>query len=74
MREHKVVVSEGNTTMTLKLASLPIASPLPHLSGVQVVSDSGSPVIYRQITLSGYHNLEPLRFCLTLLGISTVRP
>ena len=52
-------VTEGNTTTTLKLATLPTASPLPQASGVQVVSESGSPVIYNPLTLSGYSNSGP---------------
>ncbi len=55
----QVAITEGNTTTTLKLASLPTASPLPQVSGVQVVSESGSPVIYSPITLSGYSNTGP---------------
>ena len=55
----QVAIIEGNTTTTLKLASLPTASPLPQASGVQVISESGSPVTYSPLTLSGYSNSEP---------------
>lgn len=56
----QVAVTEGNITTTLNIASLPTASPLPQASGVQVVSESGSPVIYSPLTLSGYSNTEPV--------------
>lgn len=56
----QVAITEGDTTTTVKLASLPTANPLPQPSGVQVVSESGSPVIYSPLTLSGYTNTEPI--------------
>ena len=56
----EVVITEGDLTTTLNLASLPTANTLPQPSGVQVVSESGSPVIYSPLTLSGYTNTEPI--------------
>lgn len=55
----QVAIIEGNTTTTLKLASLPTASPLPQASGIQVISESGSPVTYSPLTLLGYSSSEP---------------
>lgn len=55
----QVAIVEGNITTTLKLASLPTASLLPQASGVQIISESGSPVTYSPLTLSGYSNSEP---------------
>lgn len=65
----QVVITEGDTTTTLQLASLPTASTLPQPSGVQVVSESGSPVIYSPITLSGYSNTEPIEISTTFVEI-----
>ena len=56
---NQVAITEGNTTTTLKIASLPTASPLSQVSGIQVVSESGSPIIYSPLTLSGYTNTGP---------------
>lgn len=64
-----VAIIEGNITTTLKLASLPIASLLPQASGVQIISESGSPVTYSPLTLSGYSNSEPAVISTNFVGV-----
>lgn len=65
----QVAITEGDTTTTLKLASLLTANTLPQPSGVQVVSESGSPVIYSPLTLSGYSNTEPIEVSTTFAEV-----
>ena len=65
----QVAITEGNTSTTLKLAGLPTASLQPQPSGIQVVSESGSPVVYSPLTLSTYFNTEPVEISTNFVDV-----
>lgn len=53
-----IAITEGTTTTTLTLNDLPTATLPIEPTGAQVVTQSGVPVTYSPITLSGYNNTE----------------
>ena len=55
-----IAITVGGSTTTLTLTDLPTATIPSEPTGVQVVTESGNPVIYSPITLSGYDNTEPV--------------
>ena len=55
-----IAITVGGSTTTLTLTDLPTATIPSEPTGVQVVTESGIPVIYSPITLSGYNNTEPV--------------
>ena len=55
-----IAITVGGSTTTLTLTDLPTATIPSEPTGVQVVTESGIPVIYSPITLSGYDNTEPV--------------
>ena len=60
-----IAITESSTTVTLTLNDLPTATLPSQPTGVQVVTDSGVPVTYSPITLSGYDNTEPVEISTT---------
>ena len=72
-----IAITEGGTTTTLTLSTLPTATLPSEPTGVQVVTESGTPVIYSPITLSGYSNTEPVEistnFVETINGQTTTQ-
>lgn len=53
----EIVVSAGGTSTTIEISTLPSATPLPSGGTDQVVTESGVPVTYSPITLSGYQDI-----------------
>ena len=72
-----VAITDGGSTTTLTLATLPSATLPSEPTGIQVVTQSGVPVIYSPVTLSGYSNTEPVEistsFTETVSGQITVQ-
>ena len=72
-----IAIEEGGNTTTLTLNSLPTATLPTEPAGVQIVTQSGIPVTYSPITLSGYNNTEPVEistiFTETVSGTTTTQ-
>lgn len=72
-----VAITEGSVTTTLTLNDLPSATLPSEPTGLQVVTQSGLPVTYSPITLSGYNNTEPVEistsFVETINGQTTTQ-
>lgn len=55
-----IAITESGTTATLTLDNLPTATLPSQPTGLQIITESGIPVTYSPITLSGYDNTEPV--------------
>lgn len=62
-----IAITEGGTTTTLTLNTLPTATLPSEPTGAQIVTQSGIPIIYSPITLSGYSNTEPVEISTTFV-------
>lgn len=56
----EVAISSAGTTTIIQLSTLPIASTLSQDAVAQIVTLSGTPVVYSPVTLSGYDNIDPI--------------
>ena len=73
----EVAVTNAGTTTTIELSTLPVASTFTQENAVQTLTQTGEPVVYSPITLSGYDNPEPIEistgFVETLNGQTTTQ-
>ena len=55
-----IAVTESDTTTTIELSSLPIASTFSQETAIETLTISDTPIVYSPTSLSGYSNIEPI--------------